>query len=96
VETEPVALDVTLRHEVARVTREAIDEPVGEHDFSEQEVEVPLHAEKPVVQKTAVAKERVGIETDVEHETETITDELRKERVAVDGDVDEHVTQERN
>ena len=61
VETEPVAMDVELRHEVARVTREPIDQPVGDHEFSEQEVEVPLHEEKPGVQKRAVAKERVAL-----------------------------------
>ncbi len=88
VETEPVALDVELRHEVARVTREPVDEPVGEHDFDEQEIEVPLHAEKPVVQKQAVAKERVGLETSVQSETETVRDEVRKEHVEVEGDVD--------
>ena len=87
VETEPVALDVQLEREVARVTREPIDQPVGEHDFAEEEVEVPLHAEKPVVQKQAVAKERVGLEKDVQTETETVKDELKKERVEVEGDV---------
>ena len=86
VETEPVALDVELRREVARVTREPIDQPVGDHDFEEQEVEVPLHAEQPVVQKQAVAKERVGIEKGVESRTETVQDEVRKERVEVEGD----------
>jgi uncharacterized protein (TIGR02271 family) len=88
VETEPVALDVELSREVARVTREPIDEPVGEHEFTEEEVEVPLHAEKPVVQKQAVAKERVGLEKDVQTDTETVQDEVRKERVEVEGDVD--------
>jgi len=88
VETEPVALDVELRHEVARVTREPIDQPVSDHDFTEEQVEVPLHAEKPVVQKQAVAKERVGLEKDVKSETETVRDELKKERVEVEGDVD--------
>jgi uncharacterized protein (TIGR02271 family) len=86
VETEPVALDVELKREVARVTRERIDEPVGEHEFGEDEVEVPLHAEKPVVQKQAVAKERVGLEKDVETEKQTVEDEVRKERVEVEGD----------
>ena len=51
-------------------------------------VEVPLSAEKPVVEKQAVAKERVGLDTDVVTETETVSDELRKERVEVEGDVD--------
>jgi uncharacterized protein (TIGR02271 family) len=88
VETEPVALDVELKREVARVTREQIDQPVGEHDFREQEIEVPLHAEKPVVQKQAVAKERVGLEKDVQTDTQTVKDEVRKERVEVEGDVD--------
>jgi uncharacterized protein (TIGR02271 family) len=86
VETEPVALDVELKHEVAHVTRERVDEPVGEHDFGEEQVEVPLHAEKPVVQKQAVAKERVGLQKDVETEKQTVRDEVRKERVEVEGD----------
>ena len=88
VETEPVALDVELNREVARVTRESIEEPVGDHDFQDEEVEVPLHAEKPVVQKRAVAKERIGVEKDVQTETQTVQDELRKERVEVDGEVE--------
>lgn len=88
VETEPVALDVKLRREVARVTREPIDQPVGDHDFTDQEIEVPLHQEKPVVQKQAVAKERVGLQKDVETDTATVQDELKKERVEVEGDVD--------
>jgi uncharacterized protein (TIGR02271 family) len=86
VETEPVALEVELKREVARVTREQIDQPVGEHEFGEEEVEVPMHAEKPVVQKQAVAKERVGLEKDVETDKQTVKDEVRKERVEVEGD----------
>jgi uncharacterized protein (TIGR02271 family) len=88
VETEPVALDVELRREVVRVTREPIDQPVADHDFSEQEIEVPLHQEKPVVQKQAVAKERVSLEKDVQSDTTRVEDELKKERVEVEGDVD--------
>lgn len=88
VETEPVALDVQLEREVARVRRERIDQPVGEHDFTEEEVEMPLHRQKPVVQKQAVAKERVSLEKDVQTEKQTVKDELKKERVEVEGDVD--------
>jgi uncharacterized protein (TIGR02271 family) len=86
VETEPVALEVELKREVARVTREQIDQPVGEHEFADDEVEVPLHAEKAVVQKQAVAKERVTLHKDVESDTQTIEEEVRKERVEVEGD----------
>jgi uncharacterized protein (TIGR02271 family) len=87
VETEPVALDVELKREVARVTREQIDQPVAEHQFGDEEVELPLHAEKPVVQKQTVAKERVGLEKDVQSATQTVEDEVRKERVEIEGDM---------
>jgi uncharacterized protein (TIGR02271 family) len=86
VETEPVELEVELKREVARVTRERIDQPVGEHEFRELEVEMPLHAEKPVVQKQTVAKERVGLQKDVETDTRTVQEEVRKEHVEVEGD----------
>lgn len=88
VETEPVAMDVELQHETARVTRQPVDEPVGDAELGEESVDVPLKGERAVVQKQAVAKERVGLETDVETERETIQDEVRKERVEVEGDVD--------
>ncbi len=84
VETEPVALEIDLQRETARVTREKIDEPVGEHEFSDEQVEVPLHAEQPVVQKQTVAKERIAVDKGVETERQTVADELRKERVGVE------------
>jgi uncharacterized protein (TIGR02271 family) len=88
VETEPVALDVELRRETARVVREDLNQPVGRDTdaFTEEEVEVPLHAERAVAAKQTVAKERVGIQKDVDTRTETVQDELRKERVDVEGD----------
>jgi stress response protein YsnF len=83
-----VALDVELQREVARAIRERIDQPVGEHDFGEEEVEMPLHREKPVVQKQAVAKERIALEKDVQTEEQKVTDEVKKERVEAEGDVE--------
>ena len=52
------------------------------------EQDVPRRVERPVVQKQTVAKERVGIETDVTTDRQTIEDEVRKERVDVEGDVE--------
>jgi uncharacterized protein (TIGR02271 family) len=86
VETEPVEMDVELKQETARVTREPIDEPVANAELGEDQVDVPLRGERPVVQKQAVAKERVGLKKDVETERETVADEVRKERVDVEGD----------
>jgi uncharacterized protein (TIGR02271 family) len=86
VETEPVQEDVELRRETARVEREPIDQPVGEGAIGQEEVEVPLRGEQAVAEKRTVAKERVGIEKDVETERETVSDQVRKERVEVEGD----------
>jgi len=93
VEEEPVAADVELTRERAHVQRERIDQPVEGHEFGEEEVEVPLHAEEPVVEKQAVAKERVSVGKDRATDTRTVTETVRKERVDVDSegieDVDE-------
>ena len=86
VETEPVARDVELQQETARVTREAVDQPVEDVELGEQDLEVSLSGERPVVQKRTVAKERVGIKKDVETKTQTVEDEVRKEQVDVEGD----------
>ena len=89
VETEPVAEDVELRRERARVTRQPVDQPAAAGEIGEEEVEVALRREEPVVQKETVARERVGLEKDVETERETVGDEVRKERVEVEGDLEE-------
>lgn len=86
VETEPVEADVELRRETAEITREPVNEAVTGVELGEEEIEVPLHEERPVVEKEAVAKERIRVEKDVETERETISDELRKERVEVEED----------
>ena len=86
VETEPVQMDVELQRETARVTREPVDTPVSDAEIGEEEVEVGLRGEAPVVEKQTVAKERVALEKDVETRRETVTDEVRKERVDIDDD----------
>jgi uncharacterized protein (TIGR02271 family) len=88
VETEAVSEDVALRRETAHVTREPIDRPAAAGEIGEEEIAVPLRAEEPVVQKETVAKERVGVEKDVETDRETVGGDVRKERVEVEGDVE--------
>jgi uncharacterized protein (TIGR02271 family) len=85
-ETEPVSEQVQLRRETARIEREPINQPVSEAELEDQEIEVPLRAEEAVVDKQTVAKERVSVGKDVESRTETVKDQLRKERVEVEGE----------
>jgi stress response protein YsnF len=89
VETEDVSEDVELRQERARVTREPVNQPVSEGAIGEQEVDVTLRGEQAVVDKETVAKERIGVEKDVDVQRETVSGEVRKERVEVEGDADD-------
>src|SRR3712207_6549898 len=86
VETEPVQMDVALRRETAQVRTEQIDQPATGAEFGEETIEVPLHGEEAVVAKRAVARERVSVDTAVETEQQTVSDEVRKERIEVEGD----------
>jgi uncharacterized protein (TIGR02271 family) len=86
VETKPVNVEVELKQEKARVVREPADGTVGEAEIGDEDAEITLREERPVVAKETVAKERVRLEKDVEAERRTVSDELRKERVEVEGD----------
>ena len=87
VETEPVEVEVTLQRETARIRREPITDPdAAPAEIGEAEIELSLRAEQPVVHKQTVAKERIVVEKEVETELERITDEVRKERVEIEGD----------
>ena len=56
--------------------------------ISEEEHEVVLHEEVPVVQKTTEPVERVRLGTEQVTEQQTVTEEVRKEKIETDGDVD--------
>jgi stress response protein YsnF len=63
---------------------EALDGP----EISEEEHEVVLREERPVVSKTAEPVERVRLGTETEVEEQTVTEEVRKEHIDVDGDAE--------
>ena len=46
-----------------------------------------LHEEEPVVEKRVVPKERVRMDRDVVTDEETVSEEVRKERIEAEGDV---------
>ena len=89
--TEQVQQTVPVQREEVRIEREPItDANVGDAldgpAISEEEHEVVLHAERPVVQKEAVPVERVRLDTETVTEEATVSDELRKEQIEIDGD----------
>ena len=56
--------------------------------ITECEHEVVLPEEEPVVEKRTVPKERVRMEKDTETGEKQISEEVRKERIEADGDVE--------
>ena len=90
--TENVTQTVPVSHEEVVLEREPItDANVGSAldgpAISEEEHEVVLHAERPVVAKEAVPVERVRLDTETVTEQQTVSDTVRKEQIELDGDV---------
>jgi uncharacterized protein (TIGR02271 family) len=88
--TEPVETTVEVQREEVRLEREPITdanrgEALSGGDITEEEHEVTLRAEEPVVEKQVVPKERVRLDKDTVTEQREITDEVRKEQIDTDG-----------
>lgn len=89
--TEHQSVDVPVQREELVVEREKIDpnspEARGGHIDRDGEVDetITLREERPVVDKETVATERVNVGTRTVQDTETVSGEVRKEQIEVDG-----------
>jgi uncharacterized protein (TIGR02271 family) len=88
---DEVTETVPVRREEVRLEREPIteanrDAALDGPDISEEEHEVTLRAEEPVVEKRAVPKERVRLEKDVATDEREVSETVRSERIDVDDD----------
>ena len=91
VTTETQQVTVPVQREEVRVEREPItdanlDDATSGPAISEEEHEVTLREEEPVVDKRAVPKERVRLDTETVTEERQVAEEVRKEQIEVDGD----------
>lgn len=90
VETEHVTQSVPVRKERAVVehepiTDENIDRSVDGPEITENEYEVTLHEERPVVEKRTEPVERVRLAKEADVDEETVSEDLRRERVETEG-----------
>jgi uncharacterized protein (TIGR02271 family) len=88
--TENVQQTVPVRREEVRLEREPItdgnvDQALDGPAISEEEHEVVLHEEEPVVEKRAVPKERVRLGTETVSEERQVSEEVRKEQIDTEG-----------
>ena len=90
VSTENVTRTVPVEREEVRLEREPITEAnrgaaMSGPDISDEEHEVTLHEERPVVEKETVPVERVRLDKDVVTDDVTVNEQVRKERIETDG-----------
>jgi uncharacterized protein (TIGR02271 family) len=94
--TENVKMEIPVTREEVRVTREPVtgtaragDEARGGDrvDIGDAEQEVVTYEERPIVTKETVPKEKVRLEKETIADTETVEDQVRKEKVDIEGDV---------
>jgi uncharacterized protein (TIGR02271 family) len=87
--TEEQQVTVPVSHEEVHVTREPIaDGEAGGGDIQEDEREVVLHEERPVVAKETVPVERVGLDTETKRDEQQVSDTVRKEQIEVEDTTD--------
>jgi uncharacterized protein (TIGR02271 family) len=84
--TENVTQTVPVSHEEVRLEREPITDAnrgaaMSGSDISEEEHEVTLRAERPVVSKDTVPVERVRLGTETVTEDHEVSETLRKEQI---------------
>jgi uncharacterized protein (TIGR02271 family) len=84
--TENVTQTVPVSHEEVRLEREPITDAnrgaaTSGSDISEEEHEVTLHAERPVVNKDTVPVERDRLGTETVTEDHEVSETLRKEQI---------------
>jgi uncharacterized protein (TIGR02271 family) len=89
--TEEQSVQVPVSREEVRVDREPITDAnrgdaVAGAEITEEEHEVVLHEERPVVTTEAVPVERVRLGTENVTDQQTISGDVRKERVEIDDD----------
>jgi uncharacterized protein (TIGR02271 family) len=84
--TENVTRTVPVTHEEVRIEREPItdanrDSALAGGELTEEEHEVVLHAERPVVSTETVPVERVRLATETVQSEQEVTGEVRSERI---------------
>jgi len=90
---------VPVSREEVRVEREPItdanrDQALDGPDISEEEHEVVLTEERPVVEKEVVPVERVKLGKETVTEEQQVNEQVRKEQIDTDGDIADNASRD--
>ncbi len=90
IRTETVQQPVEIQHEEIKIERvPATGQQASEHAFEDQDLYIPLRREEPVVEKQTRVREEVRARKTTGTERGTVSEQVRKEDVQVEGD-EEH------
>jgi len=97
--TEQQNVTVPVTREEVRLEREPITEAnrgqaLDGPDISEEEHEVVLTEERPVVEKEVVPVERVKLGTETVTEEQQVSEQVRKEQIDTDGDIADNASRD--
>jgi uncharacterized protein (TIGR02271 family) len=89
--TEQVQTTIPVQREEVRLEREPItdanvDQALDGPEISEEEHEIVLHEEQPVVEKRVVPKERVALRKDTVSDEHEVSEQVRKEQIESEGE----------
>ena len=84
----PVEEQVELRQERVTIDRQPVDRALqaGDAAFEERTIEAVERGEEAVISKVARVTEEIRLHKEVDHETETVHDSVRKQEVEVEDD----------
>ena len=88
VETEKVQTSVPKRREEVSVERVPVSEGTTSAELGEDEISVPIVEEEVVVEKKPGVKEELRVKKETVTDEETVTADVRKERVDIDEQTD--------
>ena len=88
--TEEQQVTVPVRHEEVRIEREPIKDGQRGAEIGEDEQDLVLHAEKPVVHKETVPVERARLRAETVTDEQTVSGKVRKEQFEVTDDEGKH------
>lgn len=85
---EPVSAEVTLESERADIERHKVDRVVDDADavFQDKTITVDERSEEAVVSKETHVVEEIDVHKDIERETKTVEDTVRRTEVEIDRD----------
>jgi uncharacterized protein (TIGR02271 family) len=88
VRTDREQMEVPTRREEVSVERVPVDSETSGTGIGDDEVRLPVTEEEVVVEKRPVAKEEIRIRKDVVEDTEVVEEDVRREEVEVDEDIE--------